>query len=249
MIITIVEALIDNADQLIDAALEIIIALAEGLINALPKLIEKAPVIIAKLVTAIIKEIPQIVKAGAQLIAELAGGLVSALPSVVTAAAEIVAAIPKAIVDGVTAMVDAGMQLVAGLWQGIKNSWSNLVDNVKNLGSNLVSGVKSIFGIHSPSKVFSQIGEYCVEGFNEGFEDLADGSALEDGLKQINDIDGISANITATGAQSTESLLAQILDLLANQQIVLDTGALVGGTVRQYDKALNKLAVAAGRGT
>jgi phage-related protein len=249
MIITIVEALIDNVDQLIDAALKIIIALAEGLINSLPKLIEKAPVIISKLVNAIISEVPQLVRAGAQLITEMAGGLISALPSVLTAAAEIAVAIPRTISNGVSSMVDAGFQLVSGLWQGISNSWSSLVSNVQSLAGNLVSGVKSVLGIHSPSKVFAEIGDYCVQGMEEGLEPLANGSIMEDSLDAIRSFDGVSISASTSSQNSkVEALLAQIQDLLENQSIVLDTGALVGNTVRQYDKALGKRVALAGRG-
>lgn len=203
-VLTIVMGLLDNIDMVIDAALQLIVGLSEGLINALPILIEKAPVIISKLVTGLLQSIPELVGAAAELVAGLAGGLISSIPSLLVAVVELAMSIPKAIGDFVSSLEDIGGNLVSGLWEGIKNSWGNLVDNVKSLGSKLVGGIKDIFGIHSPSKVFAQIGDYCVQGFDEGMKDLADGSAVRDGingaLDAIDEIDGKTVSINANAS-------------------------------------------------
>ena len=251
-VFTFAESLLDNSDK-ISAALELIMSLAEGLMQALPKLIEKAPVLINQLISAILRNLPQIVNTGARLVAELIGGIVASIPSLIVAAGELVVMLVKTIASGVESFVDCGFQLVAGLWQGIQNSWGNLVNNVKNLGKNLVNGLKDILGIHSPSRVFAEIGEYCVSGFEEGIEDLANGTTLKNATAQMSKLDGFTAQINATSESSDTPndviamLLEEIKELLKNLKIVLDTDVLVGQTVEKYDKALGELAASEGR--
>ena len=257
-IITFVQELLANSDKLIGAALKLITSLAEGLIQALPTLISKAPVLISNLISAILKNLPQIAGTGIKLVVELSGALVSAIPSLIVAAGELVIGLVKAIADGVTSMVDVGFQLVEGLWQGIKNTWGNLVGNVKNLGKDLVDGVKGIFGIHSPSKVFAQIGEYCVEGFENGIDDLANGSILKDVSSQVDELGKYTAEVNAnvnTGTfgevsnkdNSIRDVLIAILEYLKNLKVVLDSGELVGGLVEKMDDALGDMVVGEGR--
>lgn len=252
-VFTFAESLLDNSDKIISAALELIMSLAEGLMQALPKLIEKAPVLINQLISAILRNLPQIVNTGARLVAELIGGIVASIPSLIVAAGELVVMLVKTIASGVESFVDCGFQLVAGLWQGIQNSWGNLVSNVKNLGKNLVNGLKDILGIHSPSRVFAEIGEYCVSGFEEGIEDLANCTTLKNATAQMSKLDGFTAQINTTSESSDTPndviamLLEEIKELLKNLKIVLDTDVLVGQTVEKYDKALGELAASEGR--
>ncbi len=258
-IITFAQELLANSDKLISAALQLITSLAEGLIQALPILISKAPILISDLISAILKNLPQIAGTGIKLVVELSGALVSSIPSLVVAAGELIAAFLRALTGAIESMVDVGFQLVEGLWQGIRNTWGNLVSNVKNLGRDLVDGVKSIFGIHSPSKVFAQIGEYCVEGFENGIDDLANGSILKDVSSQMDELGKYTAEVNAninTGTSgevsnkdnSIRDVLIAILEYLKNLKVVLDSGELVGGLVEKMDEALGDMVVGEGRG-
>lgn len=64
---------------------------------------------------------------------------------------------------------EIGMNLVKGLWHGITSGWDWLVKGLNGLMGGLVNGVKGILGIHSPSKVFSEIGSFMSQGMGEGF--------------------------------------------------------------------------------
>lgn len=174
VVLTIVMALIDNVDLLIDGAIALVVGLAEGIINSLPILIEKAPVIISKLVAAIIANLPKILAAGGKLIGELALGIVQAIPALVMKVPQLISSLWNAITGRASDMQGAGKNLVSGMWEGWKSAWNNMVNNVINSAKNLISSVKNTFGIHSPSRVFSEIGEYCVAGFDEGTEDMFD---------------------------------------------------------------------------
>lgn len=93
----------------------------------------------------------------------------------------------------------------SGLWDGMKRIGSNLVSGLgkgvkagaKTFGSfiispfaGIISGVKKLFGVHSPSTVFSGIGGYLMEGLANGITNTSDGvdrslEAVADGALDI----------------------------------------------------------------
>ena len=85
--------------------------------------------------------------------------------------------------QGVTDFANIGKNLMEGLWSGLKNTWTNLKSKVEDLGKGIVNKFKSVFGIHSPSKLFrDEIGKNLILGVGVAFE-------KDDDLinKQIND--------------------------------------------------------------
>lgn len=168
VVVQIVETLIDNVDLLIDSAIAIIMALADGLIDAVPRLIEKVPEIILKLLNALIENAPKLLEAGLELIAKIGDGLI----------------------NGIGAILDAGRAIVEGLWQGISNAADWLWNKVSGWVGGLVDGVKGLFGIHSPSTVFADIGENMAEGLGEGFTERMEG-VREDILDAMPTVDDL----------------------------------------------------------
>lgn len=71
----------------------------------------------------------------------------------------------KSVVSGA---VGIGKNVVGGLWNGIKGVAGGLWKGIKGIGSGIINGFKSIFGIHSPSKVFAGIGGYMMQGLRNG---------------------------------------------------------------------------------
>ena len=169
-LLTIVDNLINNIDLLIDCAVQLITGLAVGLVKAIPVLVEKAPIIIEKLVI----------------------GIIGAIPKLLIAAAQIITNFAQALNDIAPRLQEVGHNLVEGLKNGIINAWNGMVEKVKGMASNLVQSVKSVFSIDSPSKVFEQIGDYCVQGFDEGFDAFGDG-AVKDVQDAMNEISAVGS--------------------------------------------------------
>lgn len=259
VIITITETLIDNIDLLIDASIQIILALAEGLINALPRLIEKAPVIIDKLITAFVNNAPKLITSAAKLIIELAGGLIKNIPLLIKAIPQIITSLVNGLIEGSVAIVSVGADIVTGLWNGIGDKLSWLKDKLSGFCKNALGAIKSFFGIESPSKVFrDEVGKWIPEGMAVGIDANAD--AVYDSMQElkantldIGDVRGsfnyeYSSKSSDNGLERVLELLNEYLPAIGNQQLVLDTGALVGGTVSQFDTELGKLQISKGRG-
>lgn len=79
--------------------------------------------------------------------------------------------------------VEVGKNLVKGLLEGITGAANAVGDGIRNLCTGLVNRVKSFFGIHSPSTVMAQLGEYMSLGFANGIADS--GNAVD---RSMNDV-------------------------------------------------------------
>jgi len=66
---------------------------------------------------------------------------------------------------------NVGHNLVAGLNNGVAGAWGGFMSNVSTMVNNLIRRIKSLFGIHSPSKVFAEIGEFLDMGLEKGIND------------------------------------------------------------------------------
>lgn len=93
--------------------------------------------------------------------------------------------IVNGIIGGVASMVSAGGQLMSGLARGIGNAVGGVINKAKEVAGNIVRSVKGFFGIHSPSRVFAEIGEYLDKGLAKGIGDNTGiVSKAMDGLNQ-----------------------------------------------------------------
>lgn len=150
----------------------------------------------------------------------------------------------------VSSMVSIGGNLISGLWNGIGNKVSWITGKIKSFGNTVISQIKKIFGVHSPSTVMEQIGDYLAQGLAIGVEDNADKpinaiSALSSDMTRAFDFTGISDTVnelstvnrsisaqssTALSINRTEIILGQILDVLSE----IDSG--------MYDKMKSAIA-------
>ena len=131
---------------------------------------EYLPVIISSALDFVAANAPAMVSAGISFFC----GIISDLPTIISSIVSRIPEIVWSIVCEVTSpgnlsmMADAGMSLITGLGEGIVNGASWVVDQVFSIGDSIISAAKDVLGIHSPSTVFRSIGEYTMEGFEQG---------------------------------------------------------------------------------
>lgn len=85
----------------------------------------------------------------------------------------------KSVVGGA---VKVGKNILGGLWKGVKTVAGGLWNGIKSIGKGIINGFKSLLGIHSPSTVFAEIGQYMMMGLQNGISSNAQGvnRTLED---------------------------------------------------------------------
>lgn len=171
VIMDMVNILLDNIDLIIECGIKLLVALTEGIMNALPELISRLPEIIIKIVNTLIQLSPQLLSAALRIILALAEGLIKFIPEIISRIPQIIKSMVNAFKQGVSDFGNVGKNLMNGLWNGIKNTWNGLKNKVEDLGKGIVNKFKSVFGIHSPSKLFrDEIGKNLILGVGVAFE-------------------------------------------------------------------------------
>lgn len=138
----------------------------------------------------------------------------------------IVSSIPSRILGALgnlgSLLVSAGRDLIQGLINGITGMIGSAISAVTGAVGNIISSAKSALGIHSPSKVFKEIGYYIDAGLAAGISNYAGSpiSAVADMATSISDTmsGDIDASISGTGSfvrGSNRSTEANIVSWLA----------------------------------
>lgn len=226
-VVTIAMTLLDNIDLIIDAGLNLIIGLGQGLINAIPQLVSRIPQIVSAIINSIISDLPKFLTMGVKILVELGKGLIQAIPQVVSQIPKIITGILNAFKGGISKMKDMGVNLLKGLWEGISSWASNLLSKIGNVAKSVVDKFKSVFGIHSPSTVFAEMGVMDAKGLGIGFEDEMKkvNADMADAVKTDYELNAnVTAQQTSSGysAYGYDTLVSAFKDALKGVAVVMD---------------------------
>lgn len=244
----------ESITLLIQSAMQLMLALARGLITAIPQLIDAVPGIITNLVESFYAMMPEIIGVGIEIVIALASGLVSNAGHIIAAVPRLVETIVRGFLACVRSYWSIGKSIVDGIRQGIVEQWQRLKSDVSNLFTGLVSWIKNLLGIHSPSRVFADIGQNMAAGIGDGWA-----STIGDINRQIGeslqpqyvigvDMQGLyaqAATLQAAAAPGAGSDVAAVLErmdrlerAISGMQIYMDGDALVGSVATRMDYAL-----------
>ncbi|MFI3837520.1 phage tail protein [Staphylococcus hominis] len=119
----------------------------------------------------------KVVSGGAQWVSGIVSAMSNFVSSVISgfvnAVSQVQSGMQRAystIVGFVGQFASAGMDLMRGLVRGIMNGMSWVVNAARNVAKSAVNAAKSALGIHSPSRVFKEIGGYTMQGFGIGID-------------------------------------------------------------------------------
>ncbi|GHD59831.1 phage tail tape measure protein [Jeongeupia chitinilytica] len=87
---------------------------------------------------------------------------------------------------------DFGGMVIDGFINGLMTKWESLKSTIKEIASSVTDSVKSTLGIHSPSRVFAQLGGFTMAGLNQGLQDGQGGP--------IKSVIGLGQQLAAIGA-------------------------------------------------
>ena len=102
----------------------------------------------------------------------------------------------------------AGQALIQGLIDGINSKVSELFNRATSMANSVASRVNSALGIHSPSKVFEDIGANVVEGFNQGI-------GAVNTMTPIDNI-GNSRDVIRSSDSPSDQLVNKLLRVMGN---------------------------------
>lgn len=179
LIPVLLDGIVQAFTQIVDILPEILQSLIQATIFIINALAEQMPVLIPEIIDAILEMIPILVdnlplfiEAGGKLLLGIAQGLINALPILIDKLPGIIAKILSFWRRLPSMMIDVGKDVLNGLWKGIQSQWGNFKNSIEKLGNGIVKKFKSVFGIHSPSRVFrDEIGKYMASGIAVGFDD------------------------------------------------------------------------------
>ncbi|MGU3502415.1 hypothetical protein [Mycobacterium sp. C31M] len=115
--------------------------------------------------------------------------------------------------------LEAGKALVEGLINGIGGMISAAVNKARELASGVANAVKSFLGINSPSKLFTEYGQFTAEGFgnglDNGFADVvaktkAMAKAIFEAMREVfGEISGATLNFNFGAVQGQMDAISQ----------------------------------------
>lgn len=262
IVMTIVDGLLIALPQLIEGALQLLMAIVQAIPIFIQQLLPQVPTIVDAIISGLLDCLPELIDGAIELLF----GIIDAIPEIIAALYEEVPRIVTSIVDSllraIPQLVEAGGQLISGLIKGMLDF--DVSGALKKVGNGIINGFKKLFGIHSPSRVMAEMGEFMDEGLAMGIEDGAKEpiNALdklsEDMIGEADALGGINlerrmthsfSSGTTTQADGISSKLDKIYQAILNGQVImLDGKTLVGSTADRYDTELGQRRVLAERG-
>ena len=187
----------DNLPVILDAGVKLLFNLANGIIAGIPDMVSQLSKIIKSITTTLSDNFPKIIRAGFDLLIKLADGVLSAIPDLVSVLPQVVAAILSGFSSAVSGVFEIGKNIVMGLWDGIKSMGSWIAEKIGDFLGGIVDGAKDLLGIHSPSRVFADIGKNMALGLGDGWEDSF--GRVRDGINRGLDFGAASVDFASSG--------------------------------------------------
>lgn len=225
VITKLVQYLFDHQDEIFDAGIQLLRSLVQGIGENLPQLITAAVSLIESFASSLTDHLPEIAALGVDILAALIRGLLSLTENLAGAALDLIASFVQSFDDNHDQFWEIGKQAVAGLWQGIKDSWSDLLSNLTEKVRSLADTAKCVLGIHSPSKVFTEIGENVTQGLVNGINTGT--PAAEQAIQNIaQTLSTYGPDFATVGATITDQFRTKLTEGWAQIQSDIQTDAL-----------------------
>lgn len=225
VITKLVQYLADHQDEIFDAGIQMLEQLIIGITDNLPQLITAAAELIAKFSAALISHLPDLLNCGAALLTTLVDGILRSIENLGEAALACIAKLTGVWDGSMDEWGHIGENIVNGLLNGITGMWDTLVSTVKGKVNGMVNTVKNVLGIHSPSKVFTEIGENVTQGLVNGINTGA--PAAEQAIQNIaQTLSDYGPDFSTVGATITEQFRTKLTEGWAQIQSDIQTDAL-----------------------
>ena len=239
LVTTIVNTLLDHLPELIVGAVQLLMGIIQAIPQIISALIQNIPQIITTIVNSLGQGLSQIVNVGYNLITGLWEGIQSAASWLW----DKLAGWASGIIDGIMGFFGVhspsrvfagiGEMLSAGLGEGIDDGAHFAIDAVNDMSNSIMDEIaKTELNIPDPSVVGAV--SAGVTGLNTSAYNRPSYA------ETAGDIDGKISRLI--------SILEEYLPGIADMDVYLDSGELVGGTAQRMNEELGRISVKAARG-
>ena len=218
--------LVEFTPKLVSAVFNILVACLDGIASGLPRVVESAVTIVTNFINGVAQQLPRVVQAGWDLIINFIDGITTSINVNTPRLMESIKGLFKAVLNaavtvltgGVVDLEASGGNLIEGFKKGITSKLSKLWNNVKKGFNDFKNKVAEFFGIHSPSKVFAEFGQYLDEGLIVGlnkYSGKVSNSAEDVGKDAIKSMSGAISGISSAVDSDIDSqpTIRPVMDL------------------------------------
>lgn len=167
----------ESAPVIAETVIQVALAVITALNCIIPPLVETIFNIFDKLLSTIAEHAPSMIQSGMSIILAFLTGIRENIGEVVTEfigiITETLEAIANKIPDIIQAGIDIVIALINGLAQGIEDNSEEIRDAFIGLFESIVEAILVFLGIHSPSKLFNDIGVNMLQGLINGIGGMA----------------------------------------------------------------------------
>lgn len=118
-------------------------------------------------------------------------------------------------------MLTIGGQIIDGLWQGLASKWEGLKAKVAEIANSISGAVKGALGIHSPSRVFAELGGYTMQGLQMGLQAAAAGP--------LGAVTKVAGNLATAGAVALGASMPAMPALAVDNRPPITAAQAAGG--------------------
>ena len=212
--------LVNMVPLMVDSGMKLILGILNGVAANIEGVVTAGIDVILNFISGVSSKLPDIINTAFEVIISFINGLADAIDNNHDAIYDAVGNLINSIVNAATDMherlVEVGSNIVRGFIQGIKDMAGDIVDAATNVISGAVDGIKSFLGIHSPSRVFAEIGKYSDLGLIKGLKDYSGGvsKAAEDvGMSAVDALGNVSSQISDIISNDYNPTITPVLNL------------------------------------
>jgi len=192
----ILDAITAALPQLIDAGIVVFLGLVEAVTRALPQILTAVIAMTPRITATLIQATPLLLAAGLQLFLAIARAIPQALPQVLSGLRSMGPEMAGAVSSLGGQLVGAGVNIIDGLVRGIRSSAGRVTSALTDIAGGAINAFKSMFGIASPSKLFTKFGVFIDQGLANGIHGGM--GVVKTAVKTLNSVavDGFSSTLT-----------------------------------------------------
>ena len=260
LIITFMDAISTHVPEVVNAGMQMIIDLINGMADAIssntPQLVSAMQNLINAIIDAgvavLTGSVSTFLSKGGELIGGLIDGIKSKVGDVVSAVGSIISSCKEGLANIGSEFISIGSNIIDGLVSGIKSGISSVGTAISDLVSSAVGKAKKLLGIHSPSRVFAEIGMYSDKGLAKGLIKYSNvvtkaaGNVANNMIDVMNNsiskisVDGLDSQPTIRPVFDMSSVEegANAINSLFDKQQMVSLGIQNGGNINAISNAM-----------